>query len=241
MKKILSLVLLVPFLLMACGNTEDDVYTGEKGLGCIVLDAGVDILVNDIQTRSTSLDYTTYKVVIVGPQGPDSKTTQMDYPYGGKIEGLAEGDYTITVTSHPGELPAPAFDNQVYSGSANVKVEAENETHVQITCTQANAGIYFEYDDEGLAAVGLDDLVPTLTQGGYKLDYEGDHKLAKGYFSPGEVVLTLENAGQEVKMGGQASKTFAVEAHQLWKVKLEVASAGSEGGLSVNVTVASQI
>ena len=88
-----------------------------------------------IKTRATNSDVNEFVIDITRP----SDGWSCNYPRFGSMPlqlDLGSGDYTITATS-PYTLPA-AFDQPVYSGSANFTIKAGETTAVGLVCTLAN-------------------------------------------------------------------------------------------------------
>ena len=88
-----------------------------------------------IKTKATNSDVNEFVIDITRP----SDGWSCNYPRFGSMPlqlDLGSGDYTITATS-PYTLPA-AFDQPVYSGSANFTIKAGETTAVGLVCTLAN-------------------------------------------------------------------------------------------------------
>lgn len=231
MKRLLTLAAIIPALLASCGGGGGDNPPPADGKGHIVLKATTTdhTIKKEISSRATPTDdFSTYYVKL---NGPENKT--VPYPSTGKIENLKEGSYTVTVMSHE-TTPNPAFDVQHYVGSCTAKVVADTSADATVECTQANAGVFFIYD-ASLKELGLD-LVPTVTQGTHVLEYKNANKEAKGYFTPGNAVLTIKNGNEPWLFNGKESETLSLKTKELWEVTL-AAKESEDGGINIKVTV----
>lgn len=216
----------------ACSSNGDVVVPEEDGKGAIRLSSEIDLKTEDVTTRATDTDINTFKVVLTDS---NNQSTTHDYPANNIIPDIPVGNYTITVTSHPNGIPAPAFDTQVYSASTTVEVTKDATAPVTLVCKQVNAGVFFEYD-QSLADAGLTAVVPTMTTATDALVYENS-STAVGYFAPGTVTLTVKNGTTELKFGGQTSKDYTLAAQELWKIKLFIPADAAEGSISISATV----
>lgn len=229
MKKLLYL-LLAPLLLAGCEGVYERQGSGaEDGTGTIVLRSFIDTGIDDI-TR-TSVDPYTYTLILDGPGEP----IVMTVPENNTIKNITPGSYTITLTSHPDGIPAPVFDTPVYQAVLDgVEIEADTTTPIELKCTQANAGIRFEYDPSIIQA-GILNLVPRVTQGGDWLEFLGKTKNSTGYFPAGDAVVTMEDAGNPMPIEGMESKTLPLKAGQLWRIKLKYTQTRAGGALEWEV------
>lgn len=232
MKRLLLTLTLPLALLFSCSSDGGEQTLNPDDSGSIVLSPQIVLDADNISTRATSTDWTTYTVIVT-----DSESTEVfkgTFPSGGIIRDLPVGNYTVKLTSHPGGFAAPAFDTQVYEGSETAAVTKGGSTPVHITCYQANAGVYFVYDPS-LAAAGLDDVVPTVTQQEGALEYSGDYDAATGYFLPKTATLTVMNGSTPIKIDDQIERELDLQAKQLWQITLKVGASG--GGVTVTAEI----
>lgn len=215
MRKLSALLLLVPFIMASCSNdnNEEIIQPGEKG--SLSLTPALDLDVEKVGTRAPLTSFTGYKLVLAGAE---SKT--IDCPSDGKVENLTPGDYTLTLHNLTDDF-VPAFDAPRYSGSETAKIEAGKNTAVSMTLKQANAGVYFVYD-ESLTTAGLTNVVPTVTQSDKTLVYPANDGTAKGYFLPGAATVSVKNGETVINIGGQPTKELDLKAGELWKLTLKM-------------------
>lgn len=237
-KYLLILALIVPLFVLAGCRTDDPPppeppEPPTELYGSIRIVPSVDAATDETDqagapTRAANTDPTSYALHIEG-NGIDRT---MDYPEGGIIDELEEGDYTLTLSSHPEGRHDPAFDTPVYVGSVTVAVKVDKQTEAKIVCTQTNSGIRFIYDPS-LVSAGLEGVTPELTSEGKTLTYDGDHRDATGYVNPGSVTVRLTEDGAPVTIDGRGEWTFTAEARKLHKLTLSVET----GGMGITVTV----
>lgn len=163
MKNFIVILLLAACFLVSCSeNRHDELPPGEKGSLSLTSELDADIRQVDTRANTPLTNFTGYKIVL---SGAENKT--VDCPADGKLANLTPGNYDVTLHNFTDDF-VPAFNDPRYSGSKTAKVTAGANTTVALTLTQANAGVYFVYD-ASLAAAGLTDVVPTVTQGANKL------------------------------------------------------------------------
>lgn len=237
MKRLLSLLILTPMILWSCNNDASEQERTPEGRGALKIVTAVDIKVTDIVTRATSTDADGYTMYLTGPDG---ETASMLVSAGKEQQDLAAGQYNIVITSHPGETtPAAAFDNQIYTATTTAEVTANATETVAMICHQANAGVYFEYDQASFTAAGIDpaDVVPTIAGTDGSLEFSGANRDSKGYFQPGTVRLTIMNGTEPATFGGVDYKDLVFSSEELWKINLSVEATSQTGGMSLTVSV----
>lgn len=221
-------ILAAPFILAAC--SDNDGSTPATGKGKLSFRTGIDVSTELVPTRAGIPldDFTGYKVTLKG-----AGTKTIDMPSDGVVDGIDAGTYSVTLSNDTGFVPA--FEAPRYSATeAGVAVEAGKNTDVEMTLTQSNAGIYF-IRDASLDGTGLEDAVPTVTQGDDALVFEGNDAERKGYFNVGEAVMTLALDGKPLPIGVADSKTIEFEAGQLWEVTLKLKP--GTGGLGITASI----
>lgn len=219
MKKILLIGLLLPFLAVSCNN-DDAALNSERG------SLSLKIAFGETDVHNTRAAMTGYTLTLTGAENRTIENPEST------ITNLTPGDYTITLTNYSTPY-TPKFSDPRYTGSTTATVIEGGNTTVELSLSQDNAGVYFDIS-EGLKEL-YPNLVPTVTQGAAALVYSGTNKEAKGYFNTGDVVITLDNNGQVMKLNGEDSRTLAIEGGKNWKVNLYVD--GESGSISLNVTI----
>ncbi len=222
MKKFFYAALIIPALLGACSDEgpEETPAPPEpgSGKGTLLIKPRINVVAgNDVpQMQETPADdFSTYTVILSGTEV--NKT--MSFPDGGVIDELAPGKYTVTVKSHADDFVQPAFDVQVYEGSAEATVTKDDTAETTVPCVQTNAGVFFAFD-ASLAGTEWEAAVPTASYGSSSLVFEGENRKSAGYFPAGDVTLSLSLEGESLLMDGNESQTVGFGAGQLWEMTL---------------------
>lgn len=227
-----KLSLILPLLsVLACGCSDDKPETRDQGKGSLSLASSLNLNLSETTggTRTPVTDFSDYTLTLSGPEEREIEAPEA------LIEGLTPGDYTVTLSSY-GEEYTPAFSDPRYEGETEVAVEAGNTAQANITLTQANAGLYFEYDTEALEAAGLGSVVPAATQNGVTLTYVEEEREAKGYFAPGSVRVAFSANGGEVAVEGEAFHDLTLSANDLVRVRLSASAPAAGATLDISVT-----
>lgn len=230
-----GLICLLSFSTTSCSSDNDPATGPGDGYGALVLRSSTDTD-REVVTR-TSTDLEDYFVIYEYIETGDKVT--IEYPENDKIENLTPGRYSVTVTSHRNGFTAPAFDEPVYAETKEVTVEKGREVKLTMVCTQSNSAVEFLYDDESLAAAGLADMRPTVTD---SVDNSvflawGENDMDKtGYFAVGTYDLSFSLGDKVIKINGKDAEELELKIKQLLKVSVK-ASTGSDGTISLEVTV----
>lgn len=229
MKKILLAALVVPALLVSCIKSYDET---PEGKGTLVIKSNVNGDVDNIVTRANIpvTDLTAYTLTLTG-----ASNLEVQCPADGVVEELTPGAYTVAL-SNLSPTFVPAFESPKYAGSNSATVSVGANTAVTLVLRQANAGVRFIYD-QTLIDAGLTNVVPTVTKTEGALTYNGANSEAKGYFLPGEAVITLKNGSQDLTVGAQPGKTITLAAQELWTVTLKVTPSITTGDLTVTAEI----
>lgn len=229
MKNFRYFIYVIGMLTLFAGCSDNDsavpVPDNDKQVGSITINGSLNTYQKQVDTRATTLvpltDFEGYVLVINGET--------VELPANGTIEGLLPGGYELEMSNMTGYY-TPAFNDPRYTGSETVEVYPALNTEAALELQQVNAGVFFFYD-ETVAAAGLGDMVPLVRAGSYTLDYSGEAEKheAKGYFAPGEVVVTMMSGEQIVTVGGKPTKTYEVDAGQLIRINVSVAGSRAEG------------
>lgn len=231
MKKILLLgLIIISSLLLSCSN--DSKETGNDAKATLRLKPQMELELENIVTRAPELS--SFTLILDGPDGEES----MPFPTDGEVTELTPGEYTVTITSHPDGMPDPDFETPYYYVSETTTLAPGEDKEMDMTVTQANAGVYFDYSDPSLAASGLENIIPTVTQETTPLEYKDANKEAKGYFAPGTVNVSFKNNGEVVTINNQSSTPITVEANDLWKITLKVTVAPTDGSITISAVIA---
>lgn len=195
--------------LHSCKSDGTDTPYTDKG------SISVSYLINDAE--GNAVEYTKPMTIIIN--GPENRT--LPFPDSGLVEGLPAGSYIVQVCSHTDGMPAPAFETPCYSGTAAATVEIGKTTEAKVVCTLQNSGLLFEYD-KSLTEAGLDDIVMTVIQGDARLEFGGADSKKCGYFTPGNVDITMRNGDRQLNIGGEAVHTRELEEGKIYRMTISV-------------------
>ncbi len=173
--------------LVSC-SSEDDVSSDS---GTLSIDYGLNT--NVILKAATEDDAAEdFALTILNDQDEEVASYEKIADAPSEIE-LETGTYTVQAFSK--EFTEPAFETPVYGGETEASVVSDKNTQVNLTCTQTNAGLTFDWSN-------IDSLYSSysaiVSYGSNSLEYSSSESRI-GYFPTGDVdILITLGEGEEV-------------------------------------------
>ncbi|MCC8036101.1 MAG: DUF4493 domain-containing protein [Rikenellaceae bacterium] len=236
MKKIYYLGLLLPLVMSSC-QTDQPERTDGKGAIVISSAQNVELDPNVFLTRAAA-DVNEFTLYVTDEADPSNTISGKfsEFP-NGTIDNLEPGSFTVKLTSHP-EGFVPAFEDPMYEAvETGVEVAANTNTRIKLEATQANAGVFFVYDESLYSKGGFSEVVPTITQGENELVYQEVNQESRGYFHPQDAVLSLRDGNEVLTLAGETSRILELREQQLWQVTLKVSGEDQYGNITIEASV----
>lgn len=184
MKKLINIMfiaILSAISLASCDQGFDNVIETKGSLSFKDFEATVQNGEDVIESRATSVDINTFKVVIVN-KSTGAEAGAWTYNALPEIVALPVGSYTVKVFNE--ELQEAAWDAPYFYGSQDFTIKENDVTLVEsIICKLSNLKVSIKYSDKLIAAIGEgNDVVVNVTVGeNCSLDFKyGETR--SGYF-----------------------------------------------------------
>lgn len=200
--------------------------TSTEGVGTIQLMTTGLVVTEETRASQVISDYDGWSAYITSDEGIN---VSYEILPDGKIRDVPAGDIILKLTNY--ETFILNFNDPRFEGVAEVNIQPNAIIPVPITAYQVNAGLFFEYDEEALAAAGFADIVPTVhVANGQSLKYVGDNRNSIGYFRPGNVMVNFTSSAIDGEFG---ARSVTLEGGDLYKITLSVSASGT--GLAISL------
>lgn len=238
MKKLVTLLLLLPFVFASCSN-DGDTVAGSDEKGAISIGATIDLDIKQINTRA--VDMSMFGVVIrCFESGYYSNFRFSDLPADKTVRDLEPGRYEVLVAIFYEDM---VTDYPIYWGSASVDVSAGQTAQANVECPMTSRGIQFTVDQSVIdAGMVVSANVEYTDSPEYFHIYDNAEMMASTpmFFNIDSTIkVTIYDDGVPVKIDGDNDfKTISLVAGEWWNITLKVDSVEPETG---SITLSAEI
>ena len=179
MKRTIAILSALAMLICSC---KDDAFRYDtKDKTGILSFEGLSVMTDDevnVVTRTTAEAAGTYVIDIYDSDGTlvmeKDYSTMKNEISASKNGGISldAGNYTMTIQSQAGDVPASEFSNPIYGATKTFTIETGKTTSLgRITCTLLQCAVQVRYNDDFLAMVTGDGACSVEVTAGSPLEY----------------------------------------------------------------------